>query len=158
MVGSKQPESPRDVAVRLLARREYARAELQARLSAKGYMVEETDTCLDALAEQGLQCDERFAEIFVRSRVARGQGPLKIRAELGVRGIDREGIQAALCECERSGEVDWLTLASETLARRFSVAPGNNIRERARCERFLASRGFAAEQVRHAMQHAWQEE
>lgn len=154
MAEARRPESPRDAAIRLLARREYARAELAVRLAAKGHAPEEIDACLDALAEQRLQCDVRFAESFVRSRVARGQGPLKIRAELMGRGIDREGIQAALRECEQSGGVDWLVLATDTLARRFA-SPGATPRERARCERFLATRGFAAEQVHYAMKHAW---
>ncbi|WP_370657022.1 RecX family transcriptional regulator, partial [Klebsiella pneumoniae] len=40
------------------------------------------------------------------------------------------------------------------LARRFT-GPGDTPRERARRERFLASRGFDFDQVRHALAHAW---
>ncbi|MBD3894593.1 regulatory protein RecX [Halomonas sp. ML-15] len=145
-----QDATPRDDAIRLLARRDYSRSELASRLAAKGHPTQEVEACLDLLAEQRLQCDARFAESFVRSRIARGQGPLKIRAELGQRGIDRDGIQLALDE----GEADWFALAAEALAKRFA-GPGDTPRERARRERFLASRGFDFEQVRHAMQHAW---
>ncbi|SDM07911.1 regulatory protein [Franzmannia pantelleriensis] len=154
MPDAAHDSTPRDDAIRLLARREYSRRELTTRLAAKGHDSETLEACLDLLVEQGLQCDARFAESFVRSRIARGQGPLKIHAELGQRGIDRDGIERAFDECQRDSGVDWLALAAEVLAKRFT-GPGETPRERARRERFLASRGFDFEQVRHAMQHAW---
>ncbi|MFC3284411.1 regulatory protein RecX [Litchfieldella rifensis] len=146
--------SPHDDAVRLLARREYSRAELEARLAAKGHAVAEIATCLDALLEQGLQSDARFAESFIRSRVSRGQGPVKIRAELGNRGVSRELVGAALAECEASESLDWYELACQALTRRYA-GPADSPRERARRERFLAGRGFDFDQVQHALAHAW---
>ncbi|WP_404298881.1 regulatory protein RecX [Halomonas sp.] len=152
--------TPREDALRLLARREYSRAELVSRLSAKAHGVDAIAECLDALAEQGLQSDERFAESFLRSRIMRGQGPLKIRQALSQRGIERELIRTVFAQAqgdEQGGEqggADWFTLACEILARRFS-GPGDTPRERARRERFLAGRGFDFDQVRHALSHAW---
>ncbi|MGE4533282.1 regulatory protein RecX [Halomonas sp.] len=149
--------TPRDDAIRLLARREYARAELAERLAAKGHAAAEVEACLDALAEAGLQSDARFAESFLRSRLARGQGPVKIRLELERRGVEREVVATAFAEQEAGGATDWFALAAETLARRFS-GPGDSPRERARRERFLAGRGFDFDQVRHALAHAWDDD
>ena len=149
--------TPRDDAIRLLARREYSRAELEGRLTAKGHDSAAVVECLDALADEGLQSDTRFTESFLRSRILRGQGPLKIRVELSRRGIDRELVRSAFSEQEGQGGVDWFALACETLRRRFS-GPGDSPRERARRERFLAGRGFDFEQVRHALDHAWDED
>lgn len=146
--------TPRDDAIRLLSRREYSRHELVERLAAKGHEPAAIGECLDDLAERGLQSDARFAESFVRSRIQRGQGPMKIRVELERRGLDREQVSAAFAEGEPAGEPDWFALACDALARRFS-SPGETPRERARRERFLAGRGFAFEQVRYAMEHAW---
>ncbi|TFH88405.1 regulatory protein RecX [Billgrantia azerbaijanica] len=146
--------SPREDAIRLLARREYARAELAARLAAKGHDPAAVAASLDALAEEGLQSDARFAESFVRARLSRGQGPLKIRLELERRGIDRECLGATLAAFVESGELDGFAQARAALAKRFA-GPGDTPRERARRERFLAGRGFDAEQVRHALAHAW---
>ena len=81
----------------------------------------------------------------------RGQGPLKIRGELERRGIERDLIATTLSTAEQVGEVDWYALAATTLARRFNDT-GNSPRERARRERFLASRGFSFDQVRHALE------
>jgi regulatory protein len=149
--GSERASSPRDDAIRLLARREYARAELTQRLAARAHSAEAIADCLDALADEGLQSDARFVESFVRSRIARGQGPLKVRAELERRGVERALIAAALAEAEREGKVDWFELAAVTLARRYSQ-PDATPRERARRERFLASRGFEFEHVRYALE------
>lgn len=148
--GGADVPSPRDVAIRLLARREYSRHELESRLAAKGHAAEDVAACLDALAEQGLQSDARFAEHFVRSRIQRGQGPRKVRAELDQRGVGRETVGEVL----EDAEVDWYRLAAETLARRFR-GPGDAPKERAKRERFLAGRGFEFDQLKHALSHAW---
>lgn len=146
--------TPRGDAIGLLARREYSRQELVERLAAKGHEAEAIAECLEALAEQGLQSDARFAETFLRSRILRGQGPLRIRLDLERRGLDRETIRHAFDEAARRGEADWFALAGEALARRFPD-PGDTPRERARRERFLACRGFDFDQVRHALETAW---
>lgn len=149
--------SPHDDAIRLLARREYSRAELTSRLAAKGHPPDAVTECLDALAEQNLQSDARFAEHFIRARIGRGQGPLRILADLGARGITGAHARTALADYERDESVDWYPLACETLSRRFSP-PGDSPRDRARRERFLAGRGFDFDQVRHAMAHAWDDD
>ncbi|WP_210725871.1 regulatory protein RecX [Modicisalibacter radicis] len=148
MSGSES--TPRDDAIRLLARREYSRAELAGRLAARHHDAESVQQTLDALEAEGLQSDARFAESFVRSRLARGQGPMKVRAGLNERGIDRELARTALDEAG----TDWPALACEVLAKRFD-GPGATPRERARRERFLAGRGFDFEQMKYALAHAW---
>ena len=142
--------SPRDMAIQYLARREYSRAELVSRLSAKGVDSDDIHRVLDDLADEGLQSDARFAEVFVRSRIARGQGPVRIRVDMGQRGI-AEPLMVLAFEAESP---DWQSLACEALAKRFD-GPGATPRERAKRERFLAGRGFEFDQVRHAMKHAW---
>jgi len=150
---SARDVSPRDIAIQFLARREYSRAELESRLHAKGVESEEIRTTLDDLARADLQSDARFAEVFVRSRVARGQGPVKIRVDLGQRGIT-EPLMALAFETESP---DWPALACQALAKRFE-GPGTTPRERAKRERFLAGRGFEFDHVRHAMNWAWRDE
>lgn len=147
--------TPRNDAIRLLARREYSRAELERRLVAKGHAADVIDEALSALAGEGLQSDTRFAEVFVRSRIMRGQGPIKIRAGLGERGIDPELVRMAL-DVSSHDEVDWFALACDAVAKRFAT-PADDLRGRAQRERFLAGRGFDFDQVRHALAHAWED-
>lgn len=147
---SQRDASPRDIAIGLLARREYSRAELAQRLRKKAFDEAAINECLDTLIEQGLQSDARFAAVFVRSRILRGQGTIRIKGELRQRGIDQETLSAAFEAVEESENVDWFELARETLARRFE-SPGETPKERARRERFLANRGFDFEQIRYAL-------
>ena len=150
MFPSNADASPRDVAIQLLARREYSRVELARKLRQKSFDGDDIEACLDALAEQSLQSDARFAESFVRSRIARGQGVIRIKGELRQRGIDQETLTAALAAVEEREAVDWFELAKETLARRYD-SPGDTPKERAKRERFLATRGFDFEQIRYAL-------
>ncbi|PRY65145.1 regulatory protein [Vreelandella songnenensis] len=150
MFGASRDATPREIVVQLLARREYSRAELAQKLRQKAFESADIEECLDTVAEQGLQSDVRFAESFVRSRILRGQGVIRIKGELRQRGIHQDILSEALASVEASENVDWFELARETLARRFS-SPGENPKERARRERFLAARGFDFEQIRYAL-------
>ncbi|MES1196012.1 MAG: regulatory protein RecX, partial [Steroidobacter sp.] len=69
-------------AVRLLARREHAAAEIRQKLKFRGYDDNVTAEVIDDLLRQRLLSDERFAEMFIRSRAERGQGPARLRVEL----------------------------------------------------------------------------
>lgn len=152
--------TPRDDAIRLLARREYSRYELTERLRAKDHDGDAVADALLQLADEGLQSDERFVECFLRDRLLRGQGPIKMLAELGLRGVDRQLARRGLAELERQQGIDWGVQASEVLRRRFGEGATQeelSRRERARRERFLAGRGFDFEQVRKALRGGGEE-
>ena len=142
--------TPREVAIQMLSRREYSRVELARKLQQKSFQPDEIDACLDRLEEQNLQSDERFAESFIRSRILRGQGVIRIKGELRQRGVDQETLTTAFAAVEEREAVDWFELARDTLSRRFS-SPGDTPKERAKRERFLATRGFNFEQIRYAL-------
>lgn len=150
MFASSRDATPRDIALQLLSRREYSRAEIAQKLKQKAVDTADIEACLDTLEEQGLQSDVRFAESFIRSRIMRGQGVIRIKGELRQRGISQEIVAETLATVEENEGVDWFELASDTLSRRFS-SPGESLKERAKRERFLASRGFDFEQIRYAL-------
>ncbi len=142
-------QSLRLAAMNALARREHARGELARKLDSRhGGSAEEVAQVLDRLAEEGLQSDARFAEAFSRSRYQRGQGPVRIAAELRQRGVADHLVEAGLA----SVEADWFELARETLIRRFGERPPADKRDKARRMRFLQYRGFDADQIRYALQ------
>jgi len=136
----------KEQALRWLARREYARVELQRRLRGKGYSDAAVDATLERLLELDLQSDERFTESYIRARTVRGYGPLRIRAELGERGVSRDMIAAML----DLNDQQWLQLATDALMKRYPEVPPD-VAERARRERFLRYRGFVQQQVSRAM-------
>jgi regulatory protein len=99
------------------------------------------------LVAEGLLSDQRFSEGFIHSRRERGQGPLRIEAELRQRGVDAECI-AGLLDVRDAG---WRALAAETRRRRFGDPIPREFSERARQARFLRARGFTEDQVRSAL-------
>ena len=74
-------------ALELLARREHSRRELTRKLAARGFPDDVVTPVLDELERTGALANARFTDSFVRSRIAKGQGPQRIRAELAQRGI-----------------------------------------------------------------------
>jgi len=145
--GDKPRRSAYDKALALLARREHSRRELRDRLQRDGYEREEVADALVRLAEDGYQDDGRFTEMMVRSRVAGGYGPRRIRAELRTHGIDEAGIEHHL---EQAG-IDWQTVARAQLRRRYGEHPCNEYAERARRAQFLLRRGFDAATVQDVL-------
>lgn len=77
----------KEIALRLLARREHSTYELRTKLLARGGNVETVATTLDELIAGGHLSDSRFTEVAVRVRLRTADGPLKIRAYLLQRGI-----------------------------------------------------------------------
>jgi regulatory protein len=146
----------RRAALDLLARREHSLAELFDKVVERHPDLSPDDIVrpvLEQLAEANLQSDARFAEAFVRYRSTRGDGPLKIAASLRPRRIDSALLRRVLYD---EGP-DWVSLCRAALQRRFGVASPTTRAERARIERFLMQRGFASEQIRHALRHAEEE-
>lgn len=147
MTGARARRSARLAAMDLLARREHARSELRDKLLARDFPADEVAAALDALAAEGLQSDARFVEAFVRSRLGRGQGPLRILAELRQRAVAPELVDGELA----AAGIDWTAQAREARERRFGPGRPADWTERARQARFLAQRGFSSEQVRGAL-------
>ncbi|HED12202.1 MAG TPA: regulatory protein RecX [Gammaproteobacteria bacterium] len=127
--------------MRLLARREHAVGELQQKLVSRGYPSSEVTAALQQLQQQGLLSDRRFTETYVHYRVQRGDGPLKLRRELELRGVSANIFEPQL------EQVDWSAVLLQHWQRRFST-PASNYREWARQARHLQSRGFSSEQIR----------
>lgn len=133
----------RRLAMDLLARREHGQFELARKLRQRGVAAELYEPVLARLVAEGLLSDARYLESMIRKRALAGYGPLRICEELKCQGLDRVQIQQAL---EESG-FDWERLLDELWQRKFAGEVPKNRREQGRQARFLAYRGFSAEQV-----------
>ncbi len=143
--------SCRNTALGLLARREHSTQELRGKLEGRGYESDEIDTVLADLLSEHLLSDERFAEEYVRFRVAKGFGPVRLKQELAERGISAAQAQLHLA-C-----YDWFELAAEARIRRFGDPEPDDFKGRAKQMRFLQYRGFTTEQIRNVFkQNDWE--
>ena len=143
----KRPEqSATQRALALLVRREHSRRELARKLAARGVDPAEAEAAVDRLADAGWQDDARFAGSLVRSRAASGYGPLHVRAELGMHGLERELIATAMDEFEG----DWTEVARDLVRRRFGEAGPRDLAQRRKAAELLMRRGFDGDRIRAA--------
>jgi len=140
-----EPASLRVRALRLLARREYSRHELQTRLSSDSADSEELERLLDDFEGKGWLSEQRFVDAVVQTRRPRF-GSVKVLYELKAKGVSEDGIaraRAALAESEVSA-------ARSVWRKKFGEKPVS-MSERAKQARFLGGRGFSADVVRKVL-------
>lgn len=133
-------------AVKLLSRREHSRFELAQKLGDDA----EVPAVLDKLEKLGYLSDQRFAQNFVRTRMAKF-GKAKLKHELRSRGVADEIITTTLEQMlADEGE-----RALAVLCKKQQTPVAKRSKEEARCQRFLHSRGFSSTAIRYALsQHS----
>ncbi len=146
----KKPEiSLRARALQCLARREYSRAELHAKLlsfvpteeDSEQLPTVDLDALLDDLTARGWLSDTRAATQLVHAKRSRF-GTQRITHLLRQRGISDELVDAALPALKESE----LEAARNVWQRKFGATP-KDAKEKAKQMRFLQSRGFSIEVV-----------
>lgn len=144
-----------ELAYAYLNRRERTVHEMRGALARKGVARQRCDQAVDALQDQGLLDDARFARLFVADKRRLEQwGAERIRRGLESRGIDREVAEAALGEGIAGDEAiagdvgpggdPELARALALLRRRFPEPPRDR-RERERALGVLLRKGYESE-------------
>ncbi|MFC6378159.1 regulatory protein RecX [Tatumella terrea] len=147
-----------DRAMRLLAQRDHPEQELREkiRLSLRRSELRQGSGSAEPLDEEALEqviayCrendwlnDDRFIGRFIVSRSRSGYGPQRIRQDLTQKGVDRHAIEQAMDEAE----VDWLACASEVAHKKYGEQGPADLKEKAKAQRFLHSRGFLMADIR----------
>ncbi len=141
------PKEARKKAMDYLARREYGQRELEQKLIAAGFEVVTAADAVHKLSGEDLQDDRRFIESFVQSRINQGKGPVRIRQELGERGVNDGMIDEVLEDVAE----DWLALARQIRNKKFGAGLPRDFTEKARQMRFLQYRGFESGHIQAAV-------
>jgi regulatory protein len=132
-------------AMMLLARRDYCSAELGAKLCERGFEQALVDAVVAELTERRYVDDARYVASYVHHHAERGQGPRRIRQDLGELGLKPELFEATLAG------LDWAVKARQLRVRKFGQAVPANWPARAKQLRFLQYRGFSADHIRSAL-------
>jgi regulatory protein len=136
------------VAYRYLNRRERTDAEVRAHLQSKGVEAPMIERAMEALLEQGLVDDSRYAQLFAQDkRELEDWGSERIRRTLRARGVERELIDAALQADAGESELE---RALAVLRRRFPC-PVKGGRERERALGVLLRKGYDSELALEAL-------
>ncbi len=133
--------------MRLLARREHSRRELLDKLALRGFERSEVEPVIADMAEQNWQNDERFAECYVRQRIANGYGPMRIAYELQQRGIS--DVDLNLQAEEQVG--GWQNLALDVYLGKYDDEKSLTANEWLKRSRFLQQRGFSGDMIKRVM-------
>ena len=142
------PAKIRFAAMDLLTGREFSRSELAKKLVKRFDKDSAIEIVLDKLQQEGLQCDQRFAEAFVRSRLYRGHGMARIRLDIRQKGIGDALFESAI----QKAEINWFELARDVAQRKFGGRAAADLKEKAKRMRFLQYRGFNFDQIKYALQ------
>jgi regulatory protein len=129
--------SAKVLAVRMLARREYSRAEIAQRLARRGVPREDVERALDDLQAAGYLSDARYAQAVVTQKTG-NYGKRAIAHALRERGIAAPDALAAMAPLAANDE---FADAQTLWQRRFGTAPADE-REKAKQVRFLLARGY----------------
>lgn len=133
-------------AVGLLARREHSRFDLGRKMQRYTDDRQAIEQVLDELEKKNLLSDERFVEVYLRSRKERF-GVRRLRLELSRHQIAPEIIDRELAALQP----DEFERALAVWQRRFGE-PAEDRRQYARQFRFLGQRGFNAEIIRRVLE------
>lgn len=141
---NEQYSRAKNAAINYLARREHSKLELQRKLAAKGFTQSLINRAIDAMKVLGYQSDERFTEMFIRSKVASGNGPFKIKIALREKGICDSLVLIMMDKLN----IDWYELVKKVKLKRFPSEKGADLNQLAKQERYLKNKGFYQDHIR----------
>lgn len=109
----------------------------------KGVSTELTMRVFDRLVDKGYLDDEKFARFWVENRnVRKGTSLRKLRAELGVKGVDRTVVDRVMEDSERS-DTDELKKIILKKAKRYD--------DEQKLMAYLARQGFSFDDIKEAL-------
>ncbi len=136
--------SVRFAAMSYLAAREHSQKELVQKLNRRFDDHVLVEQAVQQLADESLQCDDRFAEAFTGMRKRKGQGPIRIAYELQQKGISPDLIETYVYD---TPEEEWIDLAKDVCLRKYGEFSETHLL-RAKQMRFLQYRGFTSDTIR----------
>jgi regulatory protein len=145
-VEPEDARAARVTALDSLARRDRSAEDLRRKLVEKGFAPAVAAGVVDRLCDEKLVDDRRYVENFVSFHASRGQGPLRIRADLRTSGLEGELVDHAV-----EAYPDWLAQLRKAYQKKFGTQPADDYAERQRRARFLGYRGYTGAQIRMAL-------
>ncbi len=137
-------EQIKAICLRLLARREHSQKELEDKLKLRGFDVSDSREIIAEMTQQGWQSNSRFAESYIRQRIGKGYGPVRIAYELQQKGIVDVDLDPVL---EEMG-CTWQQVIQQVYEGKFSEDNNLNFKEWTKRSRFLQQRGFPVDLIK----------
>ena len=129
-----------------LARRDHPAGDLRRKLLGKGFDPTVVGEVIERLRDEKLLDDRRYVANFIGYRAARGQGPLRVRADLRKLGLPDDVVDDGV-----GGYADWIAQLRRARQKKFGAELPTDYADRQRQARFLGYRGFTGAQIRSAL-------
>lgn len=131
----------------LLSRREHAAYELYQKAIRKGFSVKPINSVLELVKEKKIQSDQRYTELFVRSKNIAGWGPQKIRLYLTKNRIAKELIDKQVSSIELTDEAEFEQLLKLVLKKKKTWAKYDHNKQKEKIYRHLLQKGFKGNRI-----------
>lgn len=150
----KDTNKLRVTALAWLGRQEYSIDKFSRKLEQYGATAEQVSLIVEEFCNANWLSETRYCQGFVRARIRKGQGRIRIINDARGHGLDKDILLAALTQAEDEDGVDWFELALETYRRRYGQTTIADMKEKAKRLRFMQYRGFTMEQIQYAIDEA----
>jgi regulatory protein len=145
---AKNPEDVLNYGLWHLGRRDHSIHELREKLGRKTDNPDWIELTINKLVDMKYLDDERFVENFLKyCNETKHYGPMRIKQELKLKGIDNELIKNSFEE----NEFDYFEAALEYLNKKYPN-PIEERKEKDRITRFLINKGFGFDMIRYAFE------
>ena len=131
-------EKARASALASLVMREHSVKELQDKLTRKEYEQDSIEIVIEEALKDNYLNDQRFAEIFWRSRARKGFGPKKILMELKQKGIDSHMAH----DTSIQDELDFEDVVKATYEKKYKGKEIIDFKDKLKRQNYLYQRGF----------------
>lgn len=132
----------------LVAKKEYTRQQLDQKLQKRCPEIssEKREEILDGAAQKQFFSDDRFAHIFVRQSLAKGDGPLKIKQKLWEKGISTVVSEQALLD-------EYPPELQQEMARKVWERKKTSGASKDKLMRYLLGKGFSSDIIYKIINH-----
>ena len=125
-----------------LSRREHSEKEIYLKfinlVDSKNNLLEE----IVKLKEEGLISNQRYAEAYIRSRFHSGFGPVRIKYELGKKGV----IETTIIKAFQETDLDWDDKLKSEFKKKYESNDVKNLNVN-KISKFFLYRGFDLEKI-----------
>jgi len=137
-------QKARASALASLVLREHSVKELHDKLTRKEYQQDSIETVIAESLKDNYLNDQRFAEIFWRSRARKGYGPNKILMELKHKGINSGMAQ----DTSVQEELDFEDVVKAIYEKKYKGAEIKDFKDKLKRQNYLYQRGFDMDLIR----------
>ena len=133
-----------------LSRREHSEKEIYLKfinlVDSKNNLLEE----IVKLKEEGLISNQRYAEAYIRSRFHSGFGPVRIKYELGKKGV----IETMIIKAFQETDLDWDDKLKSEFKKKYESNDVKNLNIN-KISKFFLYRGFDLEKISKLIKSNW---